>query len=142
MIYEKSCGAVIYFIEGTHRLYLVEHMKKGHYALCKGHVEGSESEIQTAVREISEETSLKVKIDESFRECVEYSPYEGCTKTVVYFTARSEKIETQAQLEEVTDILWLELSDAMNILTYENDKEILRKADDFLMKAFIAGNIR
>ncbi len=36
MIYEKSCGAVIYVEDGGRRLYLVELMQKGHCSICKG----------------------------------------------------------------------------------------------------------
>ena len=39
MLYEKSCGAVIYFENDGRRLYLIELMQKGHRSICKGHVE-------------------------------------------------------------------------------------------------------
>ena len=86
MIYQKSCGAVIYTERGGKRFYLVELMQKGHCSICKGHVEGDESEHQTAEREIYEETGLSVEFVNGFRETIEYSPYENCTKTVVFFS--------------------------------------------------------
>ena len=52
MIYEKSCGAVICTGNAGSRLYLIELMQRGHRSLCKGHVEGNETERQTAEREI------------------------------------------------------------------------------------------
>ena len=60
MIREKSCGAVVFTVQKGMRLYLVEHMVKGHTSICKGHVEGAETERETAAREIWEETALKV----------------------------------------------------------------------------------
>ena len=84
MNYEKSCGAVIYTVVNGKRLYLVEIMQKGHTSFCKGHVEGTESEHQTAAREIREETGLEVKFVEGFRQTIEYSPYRDCSKTVVF----------------------------------------------------------
>ena len=61
MQYEKSCGAVIYTVQNGTRFYLVEQMQKGHVSLCKGHVEKDETELQTAEREIREETDLDVE---------------------------------------------------------------------------------
>ena len=59
---EKSCGAVVYRMEERERQYLLEHMVQGHTSIPKGHVEGKETEEETAVREIREETNLKVKL--------------------------------------------------------------------------------
>ena len=63
MIKEKSCGAVIYKIIDNQVYFLVEKMQRGHYALTKGHVENNETEVETATREIKEETNLDVIID-------------------------------------------------------------------------------
>ena len=60
MEYEKSCGAVVYKIRYGRVYFLVEHMKLGHISIPKGHMEGDETEEETAVREIREETSLEV----------------------------------------------------------------------------------
>ena len=89
MIYEKSCGAVIYYETNGTRVYLVEKMLKGHNSLCKGHVEENEAEHETATREILEETNLEICFVDGFRECIEYSPYSGCTKEVVFFSGKS-----------------------------------------------------
>ena len=58
MIHEKSCGAAVCRMQDGKRLYLIETMVQGHVSLCKGHVEGSETEHETARREILEETGL------------------------------------------------------------------------------------
>jgi RimJ/RimL family protein N-acetyltransferase/ADP-ribose pyrophosphatase YjhB (NUDIX family) len=132
LIPEKSCGAVIFAERDRERLYLLERMRKGHISLCKGHVEGSETERETAVREIREETALDVAFVDGFRESIAYSPYPGCEKTVVFFLARAARTETAAQPEEVSEILWLPEVDALKTLTFESDQEVLRKAGKFL----------
>ncbi len=132
MIPEKSCGAVIFAERDRERLYLLERMRKGHISLCKGHVEGSETEQETAVREIREETALDIAFVDGFRESIAYSPYPGCEKTVVFFLARAARTETAAQPEEVSEILWLPEVDALKTLTFESDQEVLRKAGKFL----------
>ena len=132
MIHEKSCGAVVFFPVGTERLYLIEQMRKGHFSMCKGHVEGAETEHETATREIGEETALRVHFLDGFRETEEYSPYDGCTKEVVFFLARAESTRVTPQPEEVQDILWLPLPLALRLLSFESDREILLRADAFL----------
>ena len=135
MIREKSCGAVIFFPVGTGRLYLIEQMRKGHFSICKGHVEGEETEHETATREIREETALHVRFLDGFRETEEYSPYEGCMKEVVFFLAQAENMRAHPQPEEVRDIYWLPLELALKQLSFESDREILRRADAFLNDA-------
>ena len=134
MIYEKSCGAVIFTEADGGRLYLIELMKKGHCSICKGHVEKNETEHQTAEREILEETGLSVKFIDGFREIIEYSPYEGCIKTVIFFLAGTDSMDVTAQEEEVKEIKWLPFPEAMADLTFDSDRETLRKAEEFLRK--------
>ena len=134
MIYEKSCGAVIFTGVDGIRHYLIELMQKGHYSICKGHIEKNESEHQTAAREILEETGLSVQFIDGFRECIKYSPYDSCIKTVVFFLARTDSIDVTAQEEEVKEIRWLPFKEAMEVLTFDSDRETLRKAEEFLRK--------
>ena len=132
MIKEKSCGAVVYKKEEEKIYFLIEEMKAGHYSIPKGHVENNETEIETALREIKEETNLEVNLDSNFREVVSYSPYEGCIKDVVFFVAEAKSFDMKEQLIEVTSLKWLEPVDAINILTFDSDKEVLRKALKYL----------
>lgn len=133
MIEEKSCGAVIFIHKDGKLLFLVEKMVKGHTSLCKGHVENGENEHETATREIKEETGLTVKFADGFRESIEYSPYSGCRKKVVFFLAEAESDKTTAQPEEVREIFWAEYKEAYESLTHESDRGILKKAYCVLM---------
>ena len=68
---EKSCGAVVYRMEdGSPEILLIKHRNGGHWAFPKGHVEKNETESETALREIQEETGLAVDLDTGFRETV------------------------------------------------------------------------
>ncbi len=87
MMNEKSCGAVVYRIGERGLFFLVEHMIQGYISIPKGHVEGNESEEETATREIREETGLEVRLDTVFRHNVTYSPGEGIQKQVIFFAA-------------------------------------------------------
>ena len=77
MIYEKSCGAVVFVMHNECPFVLVEYMARGHVSLPKGHMEEGETEEETAAREIREETNLTVRIDTVFRHEIAYSPRPG-----------------------------------------------------------------
>ena len=56
---EKSCGAIVLSPDNTNRkVLLIKHENGGHWAFPKGHVEEGETEVETALREIKEETGL------------------------------------------------------------------------------------
>lgn len=123
---EKSCGAVVYRQNGTNlEVLLIKHKNGGHWAFPKGHVEKKESESETALREIREETGLKVKLDSGFRETVTYSPKPNVMKDVVYFAAKACSDKTRAQPEEVLEICWLPPEKALETVTFSNDRDVL-----------------
>ena len=134
MIKEKSCGAVVYTTKNGEIEYLLVQMMGGHYSFPKGHVENGESEEQTALREIKEETDLDVSLDTAFRQSVVYSPYADCEKEVVYFVAAANGGNVVCQESEIRHAVWLSFSEAYERVTFENDKRILEWADDYLNK--------
>lgn len=129
---EKSCGAVIFREENTQRCYLVLKSTLGHTTLCKGHVEGDETEHETAVREIREETGLAVDFVDGFREVIAYSPRPGVAKDVVFFLGRARGGDVVCQPEEVADARFLSFEEAAELLTHPSDREVLQKARAFL----------
>ena len=134
MNYEKSCGAIVYRKHhGNTEILLVRHIKSGYWSFPKGHVEEGETEEETARREIKEETGLDVLLDTGFRETVTFSPRRNTKKTVVYFVGMATSHELVPQQEEISELKWHEIGQAIGVLTYENDKTIVSKA-----KAFIA----
>jgi len=122
MIHEKSCGAVVYRIENGAYMYLIEHMALGHVSIPKGHVEAGETEEETALREIKEETNLDAVLDTGFRNVITYSPRPGCVKDVVFFVAQAAPGELINQESEV------------RALTFESDRETLARARAYLEK--------
>lgn len=123
---EKSCGAVISKLDnGVRTILLIKHKNGGHWAFPKGHVENGETEVETAEREIWEETGLRTKIDTGFRYVVTYSPKKNIEKDVVYFSAEVISGAERSQPEEVMEIKWLPVDEAMNIITFQNDKNVL-----------------
>ncbi len=138
MRYEKSCGAVIMrkSRDNNIEVLLVSMRNGGHYSFPKGHVERNETELETAAREIWEETKLKVKFLDGFRMTTGYSPEKGVYKDVIYFAATPETYEVQKQEEEILDIGWFTVENALDTVTFDNDKKILKNALEF----FVRGN--
>lgn len=129
MQYEKSCGAVVYRkYHGNTEILLIKHVNSGHWSFPKGHVEAGETEVETAKREIMEETSIEALIDSTFRETVSYSPKKDVQKEVVYFIAKAKNTNFVLQKSEVSEAKWVDINYAYNILAYDNDKNIVNKA--------------
>ncbi len=129
MLHEKSCGAIVYRrFHGNIEILLIKHVNSGHWSFPKGHVEGDETELETAKREIKEETGLDVIIDQTFRETVSYSPRRDTQKIVVYFLALARNYDFVPQEEEIAEIRWVDIVRAARMLPYENDKSIVNKA--------------
>lgn len=122
---EKSCGAVIYK-EVNNEIYilLLKH-RKGHWSYSKGHVEDNEDESTTALREIKEETNLDVKLDTNFKTKITYRPKPNTIKDVIYFTATPITNYIKRQKEEIAQIEWYPINKAFDILTYQEDKNVL-----------------
>lgn len=139
MNYEKSCGAIVYRKHyGNTEILLIKHVKSGYWSFPKGHVEDGESETQTAVREIKEETNIDISIDDSsFRETVMFTPRRDTRKEVVYFVARATSFDLKPQEEEISEIRWVEIGQAGSHLAYDNDKLIVNKVRAFLAKSKI-----
>ena len=69
---------------------------------------------------------------EGFRKVIAYSLSTNCMKTVVFFLAHAEHTSVRAQEEEVREIQWLPFEDAVEALTFDSTREILRQAETFL----------
>lgn len=134
MIYEKSCGAVVYrYFHSNTEILLIKALGSGCWSFPKGHVEPGESETATAVREIKEETNIDIVIDDtSFRETVTYSPRRDVRKEVVYFVGRALSFDAVPQEEEISEARWFEIGGAYPLLTYDNDILLLNKVRAFL----------
>jgi len=132
MIHEKCCGAVVYKIEEEQLFFLVERMVKGHTSIPKGHVEGNETEEETALREIREETNLEVRLDTVFRHDVCYSPEEGVRKTVIFFVAEPVTSDMKRQESEVAGLEWLPFEEVIDSVTYDSVREVLIHAAIYL----------
>lgn len=137
MAKEKSCGTIVFNKDGDEIKYLILHYGEGHWDFSKGHVENNETEQQTALRELKEETGISyVQFQDGFREVINYyfrHEHETIYKEVIFFLAETSTEEVKISFEHV-GYAWLSFEKALEKLTFRNAKDLLVKAQKFLSK--------
>ena len=138
MNYEYSCGAVVFTrIDGEPQYLLVRarNQPEGCHGFPKGHMEAGETEEQTALREIFEETSIRVQLVEGFRAVTEYAlPKPDTRKRVVFFLAEYENQQPKFQESELAGFSLAPFEKALELTEYADSKQILTDANAFLTK--------
>lgn len=131
--HEKSCGAIVFRVDDNGEAYvlMIKHRSGGHMSFPKGHVEANETERMTAVREVCEETSVKIEIIEDFRKTVYYTSSPGVRKEVVYFFALTKQTDIKPRPGEIAEVAWIKAEKAESRLTHENDKTVFRAARQY-----------
>ena len=133
---EKSVGAVIFRKEKGNIYYLVLHYEVGHWDFVKGKIEDDEKMKQTIIREAEEETGINdLEFINGFEERIEYF-FKRNNKTIfkiVIFLLAETKIEKVKLSDEHIDFKWLNYEQALDQLTFDNAKTVLKKANDFLV---------
>lgn len=117
--------------------YLLLNYAAGHWDFVKGNVEPNESEKETVVRELREETSITdARFKDGFKETIVYFyRRQGLTvhKEVVFYAMESQTENVTLSFEHV-GFTWLDYQHAMEKLTFKNARDVLQKAHDFLKK--------
>lgn len=139
---EYSYGGVVYRKEKDGLWFLVIYKPKNDaWGFPKGHPDEGESELDAALREISEETGLTdLNFIEGFRREEVYEavsnrpPYKGekIEKHSAYFLCRTGTRTVNVDGREITDFRWLPADEADKLVTFENSKNTLREAVKFL----------
>ncbi|MEM0324887.1 MAG: NUDIX domain-containing protein [Candidatus Aenigmatarchaeota archaeon] len=135
MIKKVSCGAIVFYKENDNIEFLV--LKYPNYwGFPKGEKEKNESEIEAAKREIKEETNLDVEFIPGFRREYEYSYWlhgKLIRKRAIFFLARAKSKDVKISWEH-EDFKWLNFEEAIKLLNFEEDKENLKLAYEFIKK--------
>ena len=114
-----------------------------YWVFPKGHAEGSESALETARRELKEETGLEAKqIIESPTFSLQYSfNYDGelIKKTVTFYIGIIEEMELKIDEAEVKEAQWCSLERAMERLDYRDTKDLFFQVKQYLVSPKMSG---
>ena len=133
MALEQSIGAVIRYgtsLENTESEFLLLRNRRGFWGFPQGHKEKGETEIQTLIREVSEETGIVFLCVQSYIGRIHYSYFKAdgmkSEKEVRFYfaTTSTRKIKIS---KEHDDCKWVTFSDALCILDHRQLKSILIK---------------
>ena len=139
MNYEYSCGAVVVTrVDGVPHYVLIraKDQPAGCHGFPKGHMEAGETEEQTALREIFEETGVRVRLLEGFRAVTEYDlPHPPDTrKRVVFFLAEYKNQPVRIQESELAGFALAPFDEALALTEYADSRQILTDAHAFLTR--------
>ena len=108
---------------------------KEYWDLPKGHIKKGEKEIETVRREVEEETGLKdIEFVDDFKEWIKYFfKFRGknILKFVTFYLAETKEKDIKVSFEHL-GFEWLSYEKAIEKLTFQNAKKILKKANKFL----------
>lgn len=128
----KSYGVIPIFKdkEGFYIL-LVKNSKGGHWGLPKGTPEKDEKPIDTAKRELFEETGIKdieIKLKPTFKEKYDFEQNSiAYSKINTYYLGLVSKMTEGGQLDEIDELKWVKIDEAKNTLTHQSAIDVVKK---------------
>ena len=130
-IEDFSCGVIPYrVIDGRREFLLVQH-KAGHWAFPKGHPDKGETHLETALRELEEETGIgRVVIDESrtFEEAYSFTKRSGkhVIKRVLYYVGEvGMGHSVRVQASELSDYAWGDADETRERMSFDEGRRLL-----------------
>ncbi|WP_054847575.1 NUDIX domain-containing protein [Methanoculleus chikugoensis] len=134
MAKERSCGGAVVVRQDTDLQYLIlQYGGAGHWDLVKGHGERGESEEETVLRELEEETGITRAefVPPGFREEVHYffqRRAHTVYKEVVYYLIKTPEEEVTLSDEHI-DYRWLPpYGEAQQTITFANSRRVVEGA--------------
>jgi len=114
----RSCGVIPYRITASGPELLLVLQSNRYWSVPKGHMEAFESERETALRELKEETGLTAELLPDFRDMVSYPMKRGRRKQIVLFLGKACG-DISLQREEVKESRWVTVREARGMLHSE-----------------------
>lgn len=132
MTKEYSCGAILFCRENDIKKYVLVMEASGSYGFPKGHKEGNETDIETALREIREETGIIPEILPNIKRTIRYKLPNNAEKEVTFFAARYENQSLHTEDRTILSVKSYDLATALGLLKFQELKNILLEIDYIL----------
>ncbi|MEG1670182.1 MAG: NUDIX domain-containing protein [Victivallaceae bacterium] len=136
----QDCSYGIIPVKLTNSLmkyFIVRHTYGNHWGFPKGHPETGELPLETAKRELFEETGFiavrllgQAQLQESYSFL-----YKGrlCNKTVNYFLSEVEG-DYVPDISEIAEGRWVSYAEAIKLFNFESIRQVIKDAEAFLKK--------
>ena len=119
----KAAGGVVWRLPGP-LIAVIHRPHRGDWSLPKGKLDAGEGFEAAALREVREETGLTCRLGAEL-EPIFYRDRKGRSKAVRYWVMEAIEGEFEPG-DEVDELRWLPSGDAIELLTYEHDRELVR----------------
>lgn len=130
-----SAGGVVHRTEGGRlEIVLVRRRQPPLWALPKGTPDSGETLAETAIREVSEESGLRVEIEEPIR-AISYFFVHGRTrfhKTVHFYLMHPTGGRLEDHDHEFDEVRWLQIDEALRLMTHATEREVVQRAAEIL----------
>lgn len=137
---DYAYGVIVFYMENETPHYLILKQVQGHWSFPKGHAEKDETPIETALRELTEETGIDevnlisgdIQVKDEY--VIKPDSPKPVHKFVEFFIGWVPGKDVVVQDGEIFDYKWITSSEGGDILTYDSSKRLLEAADSIVQK--------
>ena len=135
-----SIGVVIFCEDKEKVEYLLLKHKQGHWSFSKGHPDEGEEKLETALRELKEETGIRELIllnkEPVLKEKYKFinKKSKHVSKNVEYFIGEVKDKTGHVDGKEILDYKWCSYQTGFNTITFNESKNILNEANKIIHK--------
>ena len=142
MVRQKTIGIITFRREGKGIRYLLLHHGGQYWNFPKGRQEGEETELQSALRELEEETGITdINIIDGFHDEYDYDfdteikngVKEKIYKKAIFFLGEVKDDEVKIS-DEHLDYGWFDFDTALRRMFFQEGRNSLKRANEFLSK--------
>ncbi len=136
----RSCGVIPIFKDGdNYKILIVKNTRGGHWGLPKGTPENNETPLETATRELYEETGIKDNIQIQTEPIfIEKYLFEQDSlkynKTVTYYIGTVNEMIIGSNLDEIIEARWVSIEESKNFIDRTSTLDLINELEDYLLK--------
>jgi 8-oxo-dGTP diphosphatase len=126
----KAAGGVVWRQAGeTIAIAVIHRPRYDDWSLPKGKLDAGESWEDAALREVEEEIGIRARLGEELTP-VSYDDRKGRAKVVRYWLMEPERDVAFTPNDEVDELRWLAPAEAVGVLSYPHDVDLVHEAHD------------